>query len=65
MEGKGENKNNLNPADDANRIYEDSEYIFNDPKIKRPNTVTEINPTHDNNGLTKNLQAAGLNFGVC
>lgn len=63
-ENKEGNKTNSNPVNTAISMDEDPEYIFNDPKRKRPNIVTE-NPIQENIGLTKNLQAAGLNAGVC
>lgn len=54
-----------NPVNDANNMDEDQEYIFTDPKRKRPNNSTGDNPLTDNAGLPKNVQAAGLNGGVC
>lgn len=59
------NNNNLNSKTDVNRMEEDVDYIFNDPKRKRPNRADDKNPLYANYGLSKNLQAAGLQGGVC
>lgn len=61
-EGNVAEHSNSNVTADTSRMEEDSEYIFNDPKRKRPN---EINPTDEINGLSKNAQVAGLKDGVC
>lgn len=49
----------------ANRMDEDSKYVFTDPKRRRPNENITTNPNSENSGLPKNLQVAGLQGGVC
>lgn len=54
-----------NNVNNANRLADDPEYSFNDPKRKRPNESTKPNPPSENNGLSKTLQMAGLNGEAC
>lgn len=59
----GRDKSNMGKSTSV--IGDDTGYIFNDPKRRRPNENINSNPTDVSNGLSKNVQMAGLEGEVC